>query len=500
MTHPSAPTSPDPSEVPLDADAVLARLAAYRGHDAPTHGGRVLSYVYDSGLAALDELAARAAREVQAVNGLDPTTFPSVALMEGDLVTFGRQILSGPDAVGSVTSGGTESCLLGVKAARETWRERHPGSSARPTIVLPQTAHAAFHKAAHYLDMDVDVVPVDPATGTLSATALAQRLDEATALVVVSAPAYPHGVLDPVADVAAAAREAGVPCHVDACIGGLVLPFWEAAGGGPVPPWDFRVPGVTSISADLHKYGYAPKGSSLLLFADRALDRARYFALTDWPGYPVVNSTVLGSRSATSLAAAWAVTAALGTQGYVELTRRVVSATAAVRARVDGIPGLRVLGDPTGPLMAVVADESASGEDRVDPHLWAAAVARRGFVLQGQPGLTQADGSVLPRSTHLTITPVTDRVLGELVEALAAGADDVRGQVAPGLGGGRAGGSDPASGESSLPDPTELARAAREDGELDLTAVLALIETLPRDVSARMLVEFLAAFTEPRPR
>jgi glutamate/tyrosine decarboxylase-like PLP-dependent enzyme len=470
----------------FDAEAVLARLAAYREHDAPTHGGRVLSYVYDSGLAALDELAARAAREVQSVNGLDPTTFPSVALMEGDLVTFGRELLHGPDAVGSVTSGGTESCLLALKAARDTWRERHPGCAERPTILLPQTAHAAFHKAAHYLDLDVDVVPVDPTTGTLPASALTRRLGKATALVVVSAPAYPHGVVDPVAEVAEAAREAGVPCHVDACIGGLVLPFWEAAGGGAVPPWDFRVPGVTSISADLHKYGYAPKGSSLLLFADRALDRARYFALTDWPGYPVVNPTVLGSRSASSLAAAWAVTTALGTQGYVELTRRLVSATAAVRGCVEGIRGLRVLGDPVGPLVAVVADEGVPGEDRVDPHLWAAAVARRGFVLQGQPGMTQADGSVVPRSTHLTVTPVTDRVVEELVEALASGADEVRG-VAPAE-----------LVAESLPDPAALARAAREAGELDLTAVLALIEVLPREVSARMLVDFLAAFTEPR--
>jgi glutamate/tyrosine decarboxylase-like PLP-dependent enzyme len=328
-------------------------------------------------------------------------------------------------------------------------------------------------------------VPVDPSTGTLPAAALTQHLDEATALVVVSAPAYPHGVSDPVAEVAAAAEAAGVPCHVDACIGGLVLPFWEAAGGRPVPAWDFRVPGVTSISADLHKYGYAPKGTSLLLFADRALDRERYYALTDWPGYPVVNPTVLGTRSATSLAAAWAVTTALGAEGYVELTRRLVTATAAVRAGVDGIPGLRVLGDPVGPLLAVVADEAVPVGERVDPHLWSAAVARRGFVLQGQPGLTQADGSVIPRSTHLTVTPVTDRVLDELLAALAAGADEVRGQVTSPSG-------------ASMPDPTELARVARRDGELDLVAVLALIEALPRDVSAAMLVEFLAAFTEPR--
>ncbi|GAA1157774.1 pyridoxal phosphate-dependent decarboxylase family protein [Ornithinicoccus hortensis] len=480
---------------PTDHEAVLARLAAYRAHDAPTHGGRVLSYVYDSGLAALDELAARAAREVQSVNGLDPTAFPSVALLEGDLVAFGREILHGPDAIGSVTSGGTESCLLAVKAARDVWAARPDAAppGTRPTIVLPSTAHAAFHKAAHYLGLDLDVVPVDPTTGTLPASALTARFDTATALVVVSAPAYPHGVPDPVAEVAAAAVRAGIPCHVDACIGGLVLPFWEAAGGAPVPAWDFRVPGVTSISADLHKYGYAPKGASLLLFADRALDRARYFALTDWPGYPVVNPTVLGSRSATSLAAAWAVTTALGTQGYVELTRRVQAATAAVRTVLSGLRGLRVLGDPVGPLLAVVSDDSVDPANRVDPHLWAAAVGARGFVLQGQPALAQSDGSTLPRSTHLTVTPVTEGLLTELTDALVAGADEVRGRAS-----GRADGSGAAGPAQGVPDPAELARAAREEGELDLTAVLALIEALPREQSARMLVEFLASFTEPQ--
>lgn len=172
--------TPEPP-LQVDAESVLGRLSAYRGSDAPTHGGRVLSYVYDSGLAGLDELAARAAREVQSVNGLDPTTFPSVALLEGDLVSFGRAILHGPDAVGSVTSGGTESCLLAVKAARDSWRAR--GGHGRPRILLARTAHAAFVKAAAYLDLDVDVVPVDPAAGTFAAGDLTRRLDEATALV-----------------------------------------------------------------------------------------------------------------------------------------------------------------------------------------------------------------------------------------------------------------------------------------------------------------------------
>lgn len=468
-----------------DHAAILERLAAYRAHDAPTHGGRVLAYVYDHGRPDLDALAAQAAASVLAVNGLDPTTFPSVALMEGDLVGFGRTMLHGPDATGSVTSGGTESILLAVKAARDRWRARR--STGTPRLVLPASGHAAFHKATAYLGLEVVVVPVDPATGRVDAGRVAEAIDAApdrTALVVASAPSYPHGVVDPIADIAAAAAARGVPCHVDACVGGFVLPWWADAGGAAVPAWDLGVPGVTSISADLHKYGYAPKGTSLLLFADSELDLARMFAHTDWPGYPVVNATALGSRSVAGLAAAWAVVIALGRDGYTELTRAVVRATDAVRAAVGSIEGLRVLGDPDGPLLAAVADPDVAPDRRVDPHQWCAAVAERGFVLQGQPGLVQGDGTVLPRSAHLTITPVTDAHLSDLVAALVDGADAARGVP-------------PARPEGGVPDPEALAHAARRGGDLDLAGVLALVEALPRDQSAELLARFLAAFTAP---
>ncbi len=447
----------------------------------------MLSYVYDSGLPELDALAGDAARMLQTVNGLDPTTFPSVALMEGDLVAFGRAMLHGPTATGSITSGGTESCLLAVKAARDLWRSRHPDSDEQPSIVIATSAHAAFHKAAHYLGLEVVVISVDPRTGVPSAASMIEALEQRTALVVVSAPSYPHGVIDPVAEVAEAARIAHVPCHVDACVGGWILPWWEQAGGA-LPAWDFAVPGVSSISADLHKYGYAPKGTSLLLFADPELDRARYFALTDWLGYPVVNPTILGTRSATSLAAAWAVVQALGEQGYVELTGQVVRATQAVREAVEAISGLTVQADPSGPLIAVRSDPLVAAVEQVDPHLWAAAVAARGFVLQGQPGLLQPGGTEIVRTTHLTITPVTEDLLPQLLPALRAGADDVRGREA----------GAPDAAADGIPDPAALAQAARSTGEIDLTTVLSLIEALPREDSARLLTDFLAEFTAPR--
>ncbi|MFW5473636.1 pyridoxal phosphate-dependent decarboxylase family protein [Knoellia sp. CPCC 206450] len=469
------------------ADDVLAQLRAYREHDAPTHGGRVLSYVYDSGRADLDEVAAQAMRLLQPVNGLDPTTFPSVALMESDLVAFGRDMLHGPTATGSVTSGGTESCLLAVKAARDRWVSR--GGAGRPRLVLSSSTHAAFHKAAHYFGLDVEVVPVDVVTGRAAPGELEAALGPEVALVVVSAPSYPHGVVDAVADVARAAADLGIPCHVDACVGGWVLPWWEEAGGEPLPQWDFRVYGVTSISADIHKYGYVPKGASLLLFADGELDLARYFATTGWLGYPVVNPTMLGTRSATSLAAAWAVVQTLGPDGYAGLTRRVVDATRAVVATVDGVEGLRVLGDRQGPLVAVATDEDVAPERRVDPLLWVTAVAERGFVLQGQPSLEQPDGTVVPHTAHLTITPVTEGLLDELSAALVGGAEAVRGHAVP---------SPEALSADGIPDPAALADAARDGADLDLTGVLTLIEALPRDASAQLLSAFLQRFTAPR--
>ncbi len=204
---------------------------------------------------------------------------------------------------------------------------------------------------------------------------------------------------------------------------------------------------------------------------------------------------MLGTRSATSLAAGWAVVRALDEQGYVELTAAVVRATAAVREAIEAIPDLCVQADPTGPLIAVGVDTSLAPNEQADPHLWSAVVATHGFVLQGQPGLVQPDGSVIARTTHLTITPVTLGLLGELFPALSEGANAARGQHTPAAPS-DAEDADPTDG---IPDPAALAELARTTGEIDLTAVLGLIEALPREQSAHLLTAFLAEFTAPRP-
>lgn len=324
--------------------AVLERLAAMRELDAPTHGGRLLSYVYDPGLPELDALAAEATAMTLPVNGLDPTTFRSVAVIERELVAFAREAFHGAeDVVGTATSGGTESCLLAVLTARESWRVRHPGGG-RPRLVIPTTAHAAFRKAAHLFDLVLAEVPVEVETGIVAVERMAGHLDDDVALAVVSAPAYPHASMDPVAEVAHAAAARGIDVHVDACIGGFALAFWPPQGAGAaVAPWDFAVPGVTSLSADLHKYAYAPKGASVLLQRGRDRQRLQYFATRDWPGYPVVNPTLLGSRSATSLAAAWAIVTALGTAGLTRLTASISRSLEALLAAAQEIDGLRVV-------------------------------------------------------------------------------------------------------------------------------------------------------------
>jgi len=485
---------------------ILANLQELRDADAPTHGGHVLSYVYDSGLAELDELAAAAIRMVQPVNGLDPTTFTSVATMEREVLGFARSMLHGDDeVVGTVTSGGTESCLLAVKTARDNWRTAHPKGGI-PRLLAPVTVHAAFQKAAHYFGLELDLVPVD-ATGTSAASALIDRMGDDVALVVVSAPSYPFAALDPIAEVAAAAAEQGIACHVDACIGGWVLP-WQASA-----PWDFAVPGVTSVSADLHKFGYAPKGASVLLQRGRDRQRAQYFATTRWSGYPVVNPTMLGSKSAGALAASWAIIRALGENGYAELAANCERSTAALQSVVNEIEGLRVVGDPVGPLFAVATDESVPEDRRVDPHHWADQVRTHGFLIQLQPGFTQSDGTRLPPTTHLTITPVTESVLGELSTALQTSANEVRGvpavAVADVLAALPAGVLETLQAPDAAPLDSATAAAllagfglASEAGPAPLpdrmAPILALVEALPAPVTERLLTELLARLIEPQ--
>ncbi|SFQ58537.1 Glutamate or tyrosine decarboxylase [Amycolatopsis arida] len=389
---------------------VLAELRDRRAGDLPTSGGRTLAYVYDSGVAGLDELAAAAHALGAPANALDPTAFPSLAAMENDLVAAAAGLVGGgAETVGTVTSGGTESCLLAVLAAREARPD-----VARPTMVLPATAHAAFHKAAHYFGVRAVPVPVNPVTFRADPAAMAAAVDGSTVLVVASAPSYAHGVVDPVAEIAETATTAGARLHVDACIGGWVLPYLRRLGVA-VSDFGFTVPGVSSVSVDLHKYAYCPKGVSVLLHADAGLRRAQFFASADWPGYTMLNTTLQSTRSGGPVAAAWAVLRHLGDAGYLRLAEATLAAVRAIHDGIREIDGLRVLGDPDATLLALGTD----GEVDFDLFTVADEMRVRGWYLQPQ----FAHGAA-PVSLHLTVTAASHGgetwLLADLAAAVAA--------------------------------------------------------------------------------
>ncbi|MFD8733885.1 pyridoxal phosphate-dependent decarboxylase family protein [Streptomyces sp. NPDC059618] len=393
---------------------LLAELAVLTAADLPTRGGNTTAYVYDSGRPEVREAAERAYLTMMEVNGLDPTAFPSIVTLERQVVGATANRLGGDDTTpGIFTSGGTESIILAVKAARDA----RPDVLA-PEIVVPVTAHAAFHKAGSYLRVTVRTAPVDPGTYRADPAAMAELCNENTVLVVASAPSYAHGVIDPVAEIAADAAARGIPCHVDACVGGWLLP-WLAEAGAPVPAFDLSVPGVTSLSCDLHKFGYAPKGASVLLFRDEALRLDAYYACATWPGYSVVNSTIQSSKGAGPLAGAWATLQALGADGYRELGRAALSATRTLISGVERIDGLTVLGTPEATLVAIGTDPA--DETPLDLFALADETRARGFFLQPQLSL---DG--LPANLHLTLTGVSERGVEELLAVLRECVEVVR--------------------------------------------------------------------------
>lgn len=478
------PNSDSTDTLGSPAARVLADLAALRAADLPVRGGRTLAYVYDPGLGPeVAELAERAHAEMAGVNGLDMTAFPSVVALENDVVgTAARLLGGGPGTAGTVTSGGTESVLLAVLTARE--HARVTRGVTEPAIVLPSTAHAAFRKAAHLFGLTVREITVHTRTFVPDPAEVRAAVDADTALVVASAPSYAHGVVDPVAAIAAAALEAGVLCHVDACIGGWLLPYARRAGEPGIPDFDLSVPGVTSLSVDLHKYAYTAKGASVVLFRDAELRRLGYFACADWPGYPVVNTTLQGTKSAGPLAAAWAVLRHIGDAGYADLAARALRTARALREGIDAIPGLRVLGEPRATLLAVASDDPG-----VDVFVVADCLRAHGWYVQPQPGR-----GALPRTVHLTVTAAADGKAPELLAALREAVAEAR----------RRG---PAPIELNLiaaagiVDPATLSPGAAA-GLLELAGlgaggalpermapVLALLEQLPVPLAERLLPE-----------
>jgi sphinganine-1-phosphate aldolase len=339
---------------------------------------------------------------------------PSLRRLHADVVAMTVSLLGGEEIddepAGFLTSGGTESILMAVKAARN--QARADRGVERPNIVMATSAHAAFDKACQYFVVEPRRVDVGPDYRAVP-DAMADAVDDETVLVVASAPQYPQGVIDPVVDMGALALDRGVNCHVDACMGGFVLPFLERLGLVSTA-WDFRVPGVTSISADVHKYGYTPKGVSAIVYRSKALRSHQAFAFDGWLGGFYASSGVAGAKPGGPMAAAWAAFHHLGVEGYCERARAAFDARQRLEAGVRATPGLTIVGEPEVTLLAM-----ASSDPALDVFAVGAALRSKGWLLDRQGP---------PDSLHATCSPVhtaavVDELLGDLRGAVpSAGA------------------------------------------------------------------------------
>ncbi|XP_063237061.1 sphingosine-1-phosphate lyase [Bacillus rossius redtenbacheri] len=284
-------------------------------------------------------------------NPLHPDIFPGVCKMEAEVVRMTAELFhGGPASCGTMTTGGTESILMACKAyrdyAREEWGIKHP------EIVLPTTAHPAFDKAGLYLGIRITHVPVDPETYKVDVGAMRRAVSRNTILLVGSTPNFPYGTMDDIEAVAALGLRKRVPVHVDACLGGFVIAFMRRAGYS-VPPFDFAVPGVTSISADTHKYGFAPKGSSVILYSEPKYRHHQFCVTTDWPGGVYGSPTVNGSRAGGIIAACWATMISFGLEGYVDTTKKIVETTRYIVKRLSEMDSLFVFGEPATSVIAI---------------------------------------------------------------------------------------------------------------------------------------------------
>lgn len=335
-------------------EEIFQRLEEFRSNDLDWRSGRAFGYVFDAGAEAM-EVGKQAYSMFLTENALDFTVFPSLLRLENDLVSMASTHVGGDDdVVGNFTSGGTESIILAVKTARDYFRAKRP-DIIKPEMILPATAHAAFHKAAHYLDIKVVQVMVDPKTFKADVGLVRQAITPNTILLVGSAPSYAHGVVDPIRELGQVALENDLLLHTDACMGGFLLPYFRRLGT-PVPDFDFSVPGVTSLSMDLHKYAYTPKGASLVLYRNKELRKFQIFACSKWIGYTIVNNAVQSSKSGGPMAAAWAVLNLIGDEGYLNIAQKKLEATRRIIEGIERIEDLRMMVKPDMCLLAFTSD------------------------------------------------------------------------------------------------------------------------------------------------
>ena len=323
-------------------------------------------------------------------NPLHPDVFPNIRKMEAEVVRWCCGLFHGGQrSCGTMTSGGTESIMLAMRVYREIGFER---GIKFPEIVLPSTGHAAFLKAAEFYRMKVTRVRIDPLTCQVDVAAMNRAISKNTVVIVGSVPPFPHGVADPIVELGRVALKRKVGLHVDCCLGGFIAVFMEKAGY-PIEPFDFSVKGVTSISADTHKYGYCPKGTSVVMYADEDFRRRQYFVETNWSGGLYASAITAGSRPGSLIATTWATMLHFGVDGYVELTKKIIETRRKIVKELRNIPGIRVMGSPVMSVFAMASEE-------INVYELSDAMSKRGWSLNALQ---------FPPALHMCVTVVTTK-------------------------------------------------------------------------------------------
>ena len=387
----------------LSAQSIVTSFDEMSAHDVQWRDGKAFSLAYNAGPEVL-AVAEEAYRRFSGANALNTAAFPSLRQMQAEVIEMAGVWLGSPaTAAGYFTSGGTESILMAIKAARDQFRTE--ASITHPNIVLPTSAHAAFDKAAAYFGVELRRVDVLP-TWRADVAAMSKRIDKNTIMIVGSAPQYPQGVIDDIPALAALAQRQNINCHVDACMGGVSLAYLGRLGH-QIPPWNLQVDGVTSISVDLHKFGYTSKGASVIMYADKRLRSYQGFFTDQWLGGVYASSGMLGTKSGGAIAAAWAVMHFLGDDGYLRLTQSARVATEKLAHHISGHPHLSLLAQPDALLLSFIANDP----QRLNVYAVADEMWKRGWYIDRQEP---------PQSLHCTVNAVHESVIDAMLIDLDA--------------------------------------------------------------------------------
>ncbi len=401
----------DKIEIPLkgrDKNEIMDDLRSFCNNDPDYKGGKTWSLVY-----YLNEGHSNFMNDAYSLysssNGLNPTAFKSLKKIETEVIRITADLFHGDENVcGVMTSGGTESCLLAVKTYRDYGRAKK--RIKKPEMIIAETAHVAWLKGAEYFGVKPVIVPLDK-NEQIDIKSVSKKINRNTVMILGSAPEYPHGIIDNIEVLGELGLKHNIPVHVDACVGGFILPFLEKIGK-EIPLWDYRIPGVTSISADIHKYGFAAKGASTITYRNLEILKHQMFVHQDWPGGVFASPALLGTRPGGAYAAAWAAIHCFGEEGYIELAKKVMEVSDDLKQGITEIPDLEIIGNPVGPLFAYRSTTP-------DVNIFAVGdqMEQRGWHI---------DRLQMPEALHAMVTPNHEPVIESYVKDLGESVQHVR--------------------------------------------------------------------------